>query len=253
MPEPGQIPPASPSEPEATVEPIEIQQEPFHLVDGDDPEDSETAPLTPARRRTRTIVLASLLAVGVAGVGALGWFYWQIHSQRDVTLSLPATIGELTLDSSADAETTADYLQTALSAEVDLDSTAGGVYSGAADKDVLFFGGTTLIWSPDKDLTTSFDLFADDQGSVTGLHDVDAGPLGGSMKCGTTTSSAQNSTPTSTTTGDGTEVAPPVDQEMAVCGWADHGSLALAMFPGRSESEAAPLMRQIRDSIQTRN
>ncbi len=232
MPDPGQTPPVTPSEPEAATPPIEIQEAPFSLVDDDEAEPSDAAPLSPARRRTRTIVLASLLAVGVAGVAALGWFYWQIHSERDVTLNLPATIGELKLDTTQDAQDTADYLQTALSAEVDLDKTVSAVYSGAADKDVLFFGGTTLIWSPGKDLTTSFDLFADDQGSVTGLHDVDAGPLGGSMKCGNTVSDGN---------------------EMAVCGWADHGSLALAMFPNRSESEAAPLMRQMREAIQTRN
>ena len=47
------------------------------------------------------------------------------------------------------------------------------------------------------------------------------------MKCGTTKTDA----------GD-----------LTVCGWADHGSLALAMFDNRSEAEAAPLMRQIRDA-----
>ncbi|BCY06176.1 hypothetical protein [Actinoplanes sp. L3-i22] len=242
MSEPGQNPPtsappadgphSSPGADDRQVsgpEPIEIQVAPFGLMDDDEP---GSAALSPARRRTRSIALASLLAVGVAGVAALGWFYWQVHSQRTVTLTTPATIGELTLDTSPNAQETADYLQTALSAEVDLDNTVSAVYSGAGDKDVLFFGGTTLIWSPGKDLETSFDLFADDQGSVTGLHDVDAGPLGGSMKCGNTVSEGK---------------------EMAVCGWADHGSLALAMFPGRSESEAAPLMRQFRKAIQTRD
>jgi hypothetical protein len=236
MSEPGQNPPASPPSADSPhvsgAGPIEIQDAPFSLLAEDDPEASGSAPLSPGRRRTRTIALASLLAVGVAGVAALGWFYWQIHAQRDATLATPATIGELTLDTTPNAQETADYLRTALSAEVELDDTVSAVYSGAGDKDVLFFGGTTLIWSPGKDLETSFDLFTDDQGSVTGLHDVDAGALGGSMKCGNTVSDGK---------------------EMAVCGWADHGSLALAMFPGRAESEAAPLMRQIREAIQTRD
>ncbi|WP_436522771.1 hypothetical protein [Actinoplanes sp. HUAS TT8] len=213
-------------------EPIEIQDAPFSLVGEDDGEEPEAEPLSPARRHTRTILLASLLTVGVVGVAALGWFYWQINSQRHVTLNLPSTIGELKLDKTQDAQDTADYLQTALSAEIDLDKTVGAVYSGAADKDVLIFGGTTLIWSPDKDLETSFELLNDDKGSVTGLHDVDAGSLGGSMKCGTTVSDGSG---------------------MAVCGWADHGSLALAMFPNRSAAEAAPLMIQVREAIQTRD
>ncbi|BCJ44909.1 hypothetical protein GCM10010168_85170 [Actinoplanes ianthinogenes] len=227
-------PSASAAEP-APVAPIEIQEAPFSLLGDDAPEestDSEAAPPGSRRKRTRTIVLASLLAVGLAGVGALGAFYWQISSQRDTTLNLPAQIGELTLDTGANAQETADYLQTALSAEVDLDKTVGAVYTATAGKNVLFFGGTTLFWSPDKDLDTSFDLISDEQGAVTGLHEVDAGALGGTMKCGTT----------KTENGD-----------LSVCGWADHGSLALAMFPDRPESEAAPLMRQMREAIQTRN
>ncbi|WIM97650.1 hypothetical protein ACTOB_001197 [Actinoplanes oblitus] len=229
-------PPAAPVpglEPEpAAAEPIEIQDAPFNLLGDDIPEESEAAPPGPRRKRTRTVVLASLLAVGLAGAAALATFYWQIHSQRDTTLTLPAKIGDLTLDSGQNAQDTADYLRTALSAEVDLDETVGAVYTAAPERNVLFFGGTTLFWSPDKDLDTSFGLISDEQGAVTGLHEVDAGPLGGTMKCGTT----------KTETGD-----------LSVCGWADHGSLALAMFPNRPESEAAPLMRQMRNAIQTRN
>ncbi|GAA4598862.1 hypothetical protein BJY16_002873 [Actinoplanes octamycinicus] len=224
---------------------IEIQEAPFSLL-GDSSEngsgngaengfgdpDPDTSPPTSRRKRTRTIVLASLLAVGLAGAAALGTFYWQIHSQRDTTLTLPPQIGELTLDTGENAQQTAEYLKTALSAEVDLDETVGAVYTAPADKNVLFFGGTTLFWSPDKDLDTSFSLISDEQGAVTNLHEVDPGPLSGTMKCGTT----------KTESGD-----------LPVCGWADHGSLALAMFPNRPESEAAPLMRQLRAQIQTRN
>ena len=52
------------------------------------------------------------------------------------------------------------------------------------------------------------------------------------MKCGTTKS-------------DGTD--------MPVCGWADHGSLALAMFPGRTETDSAKLLQDIRSAAQTRS
>jgi hypothetical protein len=217
--------------PEAAAEPIEIQEAPFNLLAEEESERPETEPLSPSRRRVRTILLSSLLAVGVAGVATLGWFYWQINSQRDVTLNLPAKIGDLSLDTSENAQEIADYLETALSAEIDLEKTVGAVYSTSTEK-VFFFGGTTLIWSPDKDLETSFELLADDQSQVTGLHDVDAGSLGGSMKCGTTQSDGKN---------------------IAVCGWADHGSLALAMFSGSQEAEAAALMRQFREAIQTRD
>jgi hypothetical protein len=39
---------------------------------------------------------------------------------------------------------------------------------------------------------------------------------------------------------------------MAVCGWADHGSIALMMFPGRAVDESGNLLRAIREEIQTR-
>jgi hypothetical protein len=217
--------------PEVPVEsqPFEIG-EPFELsVMGD--EDDEPAESKP-RSRARRIVMAVLLAIVVFGGGALAYAGWQIRSQKDATLSVPPTIGALRLDDSEDGKTTADYLQTALSAEVDLDKAVGAVYNDSSNHSILFFGGTTLIWSPEKDLDTAFGLISDNQGAVTGLHKVDAGKLGGTMKCGTTKSD------------DGT---------LAVCGWADHGSLALAMFPGRSESDSAKLLLDIRDATQKRS
>ncbi|GIM98122.1 hypothetical protein [Paractinoplanes toevensis] len=184
------------------------------------------------RSKARMIVLSSLLVVAVGGAGVLGWTAWQISSQKDAKLTTPDTIGALTLDQSEDAKSTADYLQTALAAEVDLDKTVAAVYQdGGANKNVLFFGGTTLFWTPEDDLDTAFNLISDNQGSVTGIHEVEAGDLGGTMKCGTTKSDSG---------------------ELPVCGWADHGSLALAMFPNRTVAEAAPLLQQIRTAVESR-
>ena len=184
------------------------------------------------RRRLRLIILSALLLIAVAGAAVLGFTAWRISSQNDATLATPATIGSLTLDESENAKSTAEYLQTAVAAEIDLDESVGAVYQDAGDKNVLFFGGTALFWTPESQLDKAFDLIADNEGAVTDLHKVDAGSLGGTMKCGTT----------KTDSGD-----------LTVCGWADHGSLALAMFNNRTEQEAAPLLRQIRDATQTRN
>jgi len=185
----------------------------------------------PPRRKTRLIVLSALLVVAVAGAGVLGYTAWQISTQKDAKLIVPTKVGTLTLDESENAKSTADYLQTAVAAEIDLDKTVGAVYQDAGDKNVLFFGGTALFWTPENDLDTAFDLIADNEGAVTDLHKVDAGPLGGTMKCGKTKSD----------TG-----------ELTVCGWSDHGSLALAMFNNRTESEAAPLLRELRGAAESR-
>ncbi|MEV4643023.1 hypothetical protein AB0J80_37360 [Actinoplanes sp. NPDC049548] len=216
--------------PSSTAEPVEIAPEPFTLTE---PVEGQKHPEEKApRSRTKTIVLGSLLAVSLAGAGVIGYAGWRIASQKDATLTAPPQIGSLKLDTSNEGKTTADYLQTALSAEVDLDGAVGAVYADSAGQNVLFFGGTTLIWTPENDLDTAFELVSDDQGAVTDLHDVSAGPLGGTMKCGTTKN-------------DGAD--------MPVCGWADHGSLALAMFPGRAENDSAKLLVEIRAATQKRN
>lgn len=226
---PGQ-PPLPQAEPaEIPREPVELTPEPFALTEP--AEEEEPAGAKP-RSRTRTIVLSSLLTAGLAGAAVIGYSAWQIASQKDATLTAPAQVAGLSVDSSDDGRSTAEYLQTALSAEVALDHAVGAVYRDGSGNDVLFFGGTTLIWTPGSDLDTAFGLVSDDQGAVTGLNDVPAGPLGGTMRCGTTKS-------------DGTD--------MPVCGWADHGSLALAMFPGRSENDAAKLFKEIRAAAQTRD
>src|SRR3954447_2604683 len=119
------------SEPETVApqaQPVEIGDEPFALTaTGDAAEEQEHKP----RSRVRTIVLSSLLAVGLAGAAALGYAGWQIASQKDATITTPEQIGTLRLDQTEDGKTTADYLQTALSAEVDLDKAVGAVYLDA--------------------------------------------------------------------------------------------------------------------------
>jgi hypothetical protein len=211
--------------------PVEANPSPSDLPFGDDDERDDERPVE--RSRTRTIVLASLLAVGLAGAATLAVAGSRISSQKDASIATPDQVAGLQRNNATDALATAEYLRSALSAEVDLDEAVGAVYTdpAAADRSVLFFGGTTLIWTPGSDLDTAFNLVADDAGAVTDLHDVPAGDLGGTMKCGKTSSP---------------------DGDIAVCGWADHGSLALAMFPNRSVDDSAPLLRTIRHEIQTR-
>ncbi|MCU7730568.1 hypothetical protein ODJ79_43215 [Actinoplanes sp. KI2] len=188
----------------------------------------------PVRRSPlRRTLLLGLLGVAVVGAGLLGYEAYQIVTQKDAKLATPAQIGTLTLNTSEDAKSTADYLQTAIAAEITMDKTIGAVYTdgGNTGKDVLLFGGTTLFWTPENDLDAAFDLIGDNEGAVTDLHEVSAGPLGGTMKCGTTK----------------TDSGP-----LTVCGWSDHGSLAMAMFNNRTEPEASKTMLEIRKATETR-
>ncbi|MFF5176124.1 hypothetical protein ACFY3U_26345 [Micromonospora sp. NPDC000089] len=209
-------------------EPVELTEEPIRLTNHD-PADT---PRRPASRRRR-IALAAALAVGLAGATALGVAGWRIAREKDTTLVAPEKVAGLTRDDSDRARSTADYLRSGFAADIDLNGSFGTVYRDPADekKAVLLFGGTTLLWQPERDLDSLFGLMADETGRVTGLRKVPAGPLGGVMKCGTTS-------------GDG--------GDFAVCGWADHGSVAMAMFPNRPVEASAGLFRDIRDAVQTR-
>lgn len=225
-------PPSDPS-PEAAPysdDPIEMRPV-WEAAPSDEPADP--GPRGPMSRR-RKIVLGSVLVVGLAALGGIGVWGGRVISQQDTALSTPGSVAGLTLDDSADARATADDLKAAFAAGIDLKESVGAVYTdpAAADRSVLFFGGTALLWSPSKDLDTLFGLIGDESGAVTGIHEVPAGSLGGVMKCGTTT----------------------VDEggSMAVCGWADHGSTAMALFPSRSPDEAGDLMLQMRSAVQQR-
>jgi hypothetical protein len=187
------------------------------------------------RLRTRWIVLGAAGVVLLVAAAVLGPLAWRLLTRETVTLSTPPSLAGLTEDTSDSANQTADYLRTAVAAKISLDSSVGAVYRDptSADRDVLFFGGTAFILTPDRQLDQALGLLNDDSGTVSGLHAVDPGQLGGSMKCGTTP--GDNGT------------------TMAVCGWADSGSLAVALFPGRTVDQAAELLRQMRAGMEHRS
>jgi hypothetical protein len=86
---------------------------------------------------------------------------------------------------------------------------------------------TRFVNHPDSDLA---DRFADLTQSLklTGVQEIDPGALGGYERCATGTSAGRTAT---------------------VCGWADHGSLAVGVFAGRNVSEAAGLLNTIRATV----
>lgn len=223
-----------------TAPPAELSPAPFEMTSpdhpgsGDGPERSDDAGPAPVHSRTRTVVLGGMLVVALAGAGVVGTAGYRISQQKDATLQTPPQAAGLTRDDTENARSTIEYLRDALAAEVDVDEATGAVYSDPArpESSVLFFGGTTLIWTPEADLDTALKLISDESGTLSSLRTVDAGDLGGTMKCGTSASP---------------------DGDMAVCGWADHGSLALAMFPGRPAPEAAALLRSLRGTVQIRD
>ncbi|MFG3423495.1 hypothetical protein ACIBTZ_28755 [Micromonospora sp. NPDC049460] len=211
-------------------EPIDLTDEPIQLSNRD-PEHATGRRAGRSRRRRVAWAVAAL--VGLAGAATIGTAGWRVAQQKDADLTTPDRVAGLVRDNSERARSTSDYLRSGFAADIDLDSSFGTVYQDPADdkRSVLVFGGTTLLWQPERDLDSLFGLLTDETGKVTGLREVPAGRLGGVMKCGTTS-------------GDG--------GDFAVCGWADHGSVVMAMFPGRSVDDAGGLFREMREEIQTR-
>ncbi len=185
-----------------------------------------------AAPRRRLLVLGSLLVVGLAGASALGNTSWRMMQQKDATLDTPVQVAGLFRDDSEQARDTADYLRTGLAAAISAERSIGAVYTdpAASDRNVLLFGGTTLIWRPERALDQLFELVVDDSEAFSDPREVPAGDLGGVMKCGTIRS-----------------------DETSICGWADHGSVAMAIFRDRDLDESAHLLREIRSAAQTRS
>jgi hypothetical protein len=193
----------------------------------------ESPGASPTHQRISRRIVVAVLAGVVLLLAVIVGVSWRFLNQQSVSLKPPATLAGLTLDTSDDAKNTAEYLRTAVAAKVSLDESVGVVYRDPADKShgVLLFGGTKLLLNPGKELDQALALLNDTSGEVTGLHEVPPGPLGGVLKCGTST-------------GEG--------GPMSVCGWADRDSLAVALFPGRTVDQAATLFRELRAGIERR-
>jgi hypothetical protein len=190
------------------------------------------------RRRSRRALWLSAGAVVVLGAVAVPV---ALHfAQNDApALRTPSKVAGLTLDTSGNAKTTADYMRSAVSAGMDLDATVAAVYTdGSANADahsVIFVGGTGK--GSDSSLVTKImGLMDDSTDGITGVTTEDAGTLGGVMKCGQTTD---------TSTADaGTDTA------MSVCAFADSGTVGIALFPNRTVPASATLMRQMRTGLE---
>ena len=197
-------------------------------TDGAEPADPAAAAAARARR-TRWLLIGALAVTLVLVAVAL--ISWRLLSGPSTTLSTPDTVAGLRRETDADTTATTDYLRDALAADASLGGAVGAVYNDPANADrrVLLFGGTGSIKSPGTELDSAFGLLNDQTGDVTGIHQVTPGPLGGVVKCGTSN-------------GDGAPIS--------ICGWADDGSLALALFPGRSMDEAAGLIVTLRAAVE---
>lgn len=97
----------------------------------------------------------------------------------------------------------------------------------SAERGVIAFGGTALIWDPEKTLKEAIQGAGEDLKNVTAFP---PGKLGGHLKCGN---------------GKDDQGKPVV-----MCAWIDHGSMGIGVFyGGRSKEDSANFMRALREAI----
>jgi hypothetical protein len=109
-----------------------------------------------------------------------------------------------------------------------LDETSTALlYTDQRQRAVTVLATTRFVADPAGDLAGTFARLAEPL-KLTGARDVPAGPLGGHQRCAAGSFSGRNA---------------------AVCGWADHGSLVVGVFPGRSVDDGAQLLQTIRATV----
>ncbi|MDG6108136.1 hypothetical protein Daura_45870 [Dactylosporangium aurantiacum] len=185
------------------------------------------------------IVCGALAGVALLGSAVVyGPTILRVSQQSDTTVSTPPQVGPFTLFSTDDATQTAEYVRDAVVTQVSLDKSVGAIYrdqNGPSEvRTVILVAGTGRIWKPERSLEAAFKAVAGPDPGDAGIrdvHDVDAGELGGVARCG--------------------EIVDK-DGSMAVCGWADNGSLGVALFPGRQMTDAEKALLQLRPAVEKR-
>ncbi|GII23972.1 hypothetical protein [Planosporangium mesophilum] len=128
-----------------------------------------------------------------------------------------------------------DQLSAQLRSSVGTTDTVAAVYAPTGDptRMVMLFAGTKLVLDPGKVLDSAFQGFAKGAGpSLSDVHDVPPGPLGGLTRCGSSTLVAGGTT-----------------LPLAGCAWADHGSFGMVLFFNRPAAESEKLFGQVRAAV----
>jgi hypothetical protein len=177
------------------------------------------------------MLLLLALCAGCCG-GSYAWArpYWV---QYPASVDVEATVPGLTRTTDAGAKKAAVDLQKSLTSDHLDESGFTVTYTDASNKSlrVIVGGATRFITDPGRDLEASIRKLPAAM-QVGDVRDIDPGPFGGEQRCAAARFDGRSAT---------------------VCGWADHGVIALAVFPGKSLEQAGTLTHTIRGSIVRRD
>jgi hypothetical protein len=187
-----------------------------------------TPPPAPRRRRRRWPwwLLFWFLAMAACCGGVTLWAKPYVD-EYPASIAAEADVPGLTRSKDDARQKTADSLLGKVESEQWDEASYSVLYTDNRNRGATLLATTRFIYNPEKDLTARFaDLTGDLK--ITGDAEVDAGDLGGYKRCGSGTLNGRS---------------------VAVCGWADHGSLAVAVFGNRSVDESSTLLDTIRGAV----
>lgn len=145
-----------------------------------------------------------------------------------IAIAEPATLGGLAKLESAEFDKLAQQMEDGLASMPGAKDSFAGFW-GDPEKDMIAALATrATVISPRAELTASFREFGD----VKDVTAVETGSLGGVAECGT------SSDP---------------DGDLAVCGWADAGSVGMIIFYGKTAPDVLADFPELRAEIETRS
>jgi hypothetical protein len=178
------------------------------------------------RRKWPWVLLTmAVVCAGCCG-GSVVWSK-QFYDQYPVTVATSAAVAGLTAVEDATAEKLVNRLRGAIDTEQIDETRFSIVYRDQSRRRVTVFGTTRFVTDPKKDLDAGVTQLTGEL-QLTGVHRVDAGPLGGQERCGSGRLDGRATT---------------------MCSWADHGSMGVGLFPGRSIEASSPMLQEIRAAI----
>jgi hypothetical protein len=178
------------------------------------------------RRKWPWVLLTMMLACGGCCGGAFLWSK-QSYDQYPATAATDAAVAGLTAVDDGSADKIVSRLRGTVDTEQIDEARFSVVYRDMSKRRVTVFGTTRLVTDPKKALDASMTQLTS-QLQLSDVHKVDAGPLGGQERCGTGRLDGRS---------------------VAVCAWADHGSVGVGLFAGRSVEGSAPTLQEIRAAI----
>lgn len=188
------------------------------------------APRPPAPRRRRRrwpwwLLFWFLLAATCCG-GVTLWGKPFID-EYPASIAAEADVPGLSRSKDDGRQKTADALLGKVESEQWDEASYAVLYTDSRQRGATLLATSRFVWDPEKDLTARFATLTGDL-KITGDAEVDAGTLGGYKRCGAGTLAGRS---------------------VSVCGWADHGSLAVGIFGNRSVDESSALLDTIRGAV----